>query len=110
MLEIGTVFDGKYKILSKVGQGGMSTVYLAINEKANKPWAIKEVRKDGIHNFEVVKQSLLIETDLLKNCPIPIYQVSLILLILLTQTSHCFLIEVIAFGEENQLSKRTYFA
>ena len=80
----------------------MSTVYLAINEKANKPWAIKEVRKDGIQNFEVVKQSLLIETDLLKNCPIPIYQVSLILL---TQTSHCFLIEVIAFGEENQLSK-----
>ena len=80
----------------------MSTVYLAINEKANKPWAIKEVRKDGIQNFEVVKQSLLIETDLLKNCPIPIYQVSLILL---TQISHCFLIEVIAFGEENQLSK-----
>lgn len=71
MLEIGTVFDGKYKILSKVGQGGMSTVYLAINEKANKPWAIKEVRKDGIHNFEVVKQSLLIETDLLKKLSHP---------------------------------------
>lgn len=71
MLEIGTVFDGKYRILSKVGQGGMSTVYLAINEKANKPWAIKEVRKDGIQNFEVVKQSLLIETDLLKKLSHP---------------------------------------
>ncbi len=71
MLEIGTVFDGKYRILSKVGQGGMSTVYLAINEKANKPWAIKEVRKDGVQNFEVVKQSLLIETDLLKKLSHP---------------------------------------
>lgn len=33
MLEIGSIVDGKYRILSKVGQGGMSTVYLAINEK-----------------------------------------------------------------------------
>jgi serine/threonine-protein kinase len=66
MLEIGAVIDGKYRILSKVGQGGMSTVYLAINEKANKPWAIKEVRKDGVQNFEVVRQSLMVETDLLK--------------------------------------------
>lgn len=39
MLDIGTVIDGKYKILNKIGHGGMSTVYLAINEKANKPWA-----------------------------------------------------------------------
>ena len=32
MLEIGTLVDGKYKILNKVGQGGMSVVYLAMNE------------------------------------------------------------------------------
>lgn len=66
MLGIGTVVDGKYKILSKIGQGGMSVVYMAINERANKTWAIKEVRKDGIQNFEVVKQGLIVETDMLK--------------------------------------------
>lgn len=66
MLETGTVVDGKYKILSIIGHGGMSTVYLAINEKANKPWAIKEVRKDGVKDFEVVRQSLMVETDMLK--------------------------------------------
>lgn len=44
MLQIGSVIDGKYKILNEIGHGGMSTVYLAINEKANKPWAVKEVR------------------------------------------------------------------
>lgn len=71
MLEVGTLIDGKYRILSQVGRGGMSTVYLAINAKANKPWAIKEVRKDGVQNFEVVRQSLIVETDLLKKLEHP---------------------------------------
>lgn len=66
MLEIGSIVDGKYKILSEIGRGGMSTVYLAMNERANKPWAIKEVRKDGVENFEVIKQSQMVETDMLK--------------------------------------------
>lgn len=66
MLEIGSIVDGKYKILNEVGHGGMSIVYLAMNEKANKQWAIKEVRKDGVKDFEVVKQSLVAETDMLK--------------------------------------------
>lgn len=66
MLEIGSVIDGKYKVLNKIGQGGMSVVYLAMNEKANKQWAIKEVRKDGVKDYEVVKQGLIVETDLLK--------------------------------------------
>ena len=66
MLQIGSIIDGKYKILNKIGQGGMSVVYLAMNERANKQWAIKEVRKDGVQNFEVVKQGLIAETDLLK--------------------------------------------
>lgn len=71
MLEIGSIIDGKYKILSKIGQGGMSTVYLAINEKANKPWAIKEVRKTGVKDFEIVRQSLLVEIELLRKLKHP---------------------------------------
>ena len=66
MLEIGTLLNGTYKILSVVGRGGMSVVYLAINERANKTWAVKEVRKDGISDFEVVKQGLIVETEMLK--------------------------------------------
>lgn len=66
MLQIGSLVDGKYKILNKVGQGGMSVVYLAMNEKANKQWAVKEVRKDGVLDFESVKQGLVAETDILK--------------------------------------------
>lgn len=71
MLEIGSVLDGKYKILNKIGQGGMSVVYLAMNEKANKQWAIKEVRKDGKQDIEVVKQNLIAETDILKKLSHP---------------------------------------
>ena len=66
MLEIGSLIDGKYRILRICGQGGMSTVYMAINERANKTWAIKEIRKDGIQDYEVVKQGLIVETDMLK--------------------------------------------
>lgn len=66
MLQIGELVDGKYKILNKVGQGGMSVVYLAMNEKANKQWAVKEVRKDGVKDFEIVKQGLVAEIDILK--------------------------------------------
>ena len=71
MLEIGSLVDGKYKILNTVGQGGMSVVYLAMNEKANKQWAVKEVRKDGVKDFEVVKQGLVAETDILKKLSHP---------------------------------------
>ena len=59
MLQIGSYVDGKYKVLNKIGQGGMSVVYLALNEKANKTWAIKEVRKDGQQDFTTVKQGLI---------------------------------------------------
>lgn len=71
MLEIGSIIDGKYKILSEIGRGGMSIVYLAINEKANKPWAIKEIRKEGVENYEVIKQSQVVETDMLKKLKHP---------------------------------------
>lgn len=58
MLKIGSLVDGKYKILSKVGQGGMSVVYMAINEKANKTWAVKEVRKDGVLDLRQLSRDL----------------------------------------------------
>lgn len=71
MLQVGSIVDNKYKILSEVGHGGMSVVYLAINERANKTWAIKEVRKDGVCDFEAVKQGLVAETDMLKKLSHP---------------------------------------
>ena len=66
MLEVGSLLDGKYKILNEIGHGGMSVVYLALNERANKTWAVKEVRKDGGNDTTVVSQGLVAETEMLK--------------------------------------------
>ena len=71
MLEVGTLLDGKYKILNEIGRGGMSVVYLAINERANKTWAVKEVRKDGGNDAEIVSQGLAAETEMLKKLDHP---------------------------------------
>ena len=70
MLETGVLLDGKYKILNVIGQGGMSVVYLAINERANKTWAVKEVRKDGV-NSGIFRQGLIAETEMLKKLDHP---------------------------------------
>lgn len=100
MLEIGSLVDGKYKILSKVGQGGMSVVYMAINEKANKTWAVKEVRKDGVLNFEAVKQGLVVETDILKKLSHP----SLPSIIDVIDTNDSFII-IMDYIQGNSLEK-----
>lgn len=67
MLEIGTLLNGTYKILSVgwPGRHGVLSIW-QINERANKTWAVKEVRKDGVSDFEVVKQGLIVETEMLK--------------------------------------------
>ena len=46
MLEIGSIVGGKYKVLNIIGQGGMSTVYLAMNERANKQCQHKKPSQD----------------------------------------------------------------
>ena len=67
----GTVIGGKYEILRVVGTGGMSVVYQVNDTHLNKNWALKEVRKDGIRNYEIVKQGLVVETDMLKKLSHP---------------------------------------
>jgi serine/threonine-protein kinase len=71
MLEVGSLVDGKYRILDEVGRGGMSVVYLARNIRTNKQWAIKEVRKDGTNDFDIVRANLVAETDILKKLDHP---------------------------------------
>lgn len=71
VLEIGSLVDGKYRILDEVGRGGMSVVYLARNVRTNKQWAIKEVRKDGTNDYDIVRSNLIAETDILKKLDHP---------------------------------------
>ena len=72
MAEIGSVIDGKYEILRKIGQGGMSVVYLAMDTHLNKQWAVKEIRKKGNGKEDVViVNSLLAEANMMKNLDHP---------------------------------------
>ena len=61
LFETGTLIEGKYKILDQIGKGGMSVVYRAVVERANKMWAVKVVRKDGKNDYNIVKQNIIAE-------------------------------------------------
>lgn len=56
--QIGTVIDGKYEILKQIGKGGMSTVYLAMDNRLNKQWAVKEISRTGFgkNNEEIINE------------------------------------------------------
>lgn len=72
MAHIGAVIDGKYEILKQIGKGGMSKVYLAMDQRLNKQWAVKEIIKCTKNkNNEVVVQSLIAEANLMKKLDHP---------------------------------------
>lgn len=72
MAQLGLVIDNKYEILKEIGKGGMSTVYLAMDKRLNKQWAVKEIKKvANDKNNEIVVQSLLIEANMMKKLDHP---------------------------------------
>lgn len=66
-VRVGDVIKGKYKILSLIGKGGMSRVFLAMDmELTNKQWAIKEVDRSAVDpTGRPIEQSLANEANLL---------------------------------------------
>lgn len=68
----GQIIDGKYEILREIGRGGMSVVYLAMDKRLNKQWAIKEFRKDkDDESRRIALESLLKEANLMKKLDHP---------------------------------------
>lgn len=67
MANVGQIIDDKYEILTLIGQGGMSKVYLARDKRLNKQWAVKEIQKKAKDkNNEVVVQSAIAEANMIK--------------------------------------------
>ena len=71
MVKVGTVLEDKYEILKKIGQGGMSIVYVAMDIRLNKQWAIKEIKNDGKKNKDTLLKGLEIEANILKKVDHP---------------------------------------
>ena len=72
MARLGTVIDNKYEILKEIGKGGMSTVYLAMDKRLNKQWAVKELRRiPGNENNKILVKSLIIEANMMKKLDHP---------------------------------------
>ena len=71
MLKIGELIENRYRVLYQIGKGGYSNVYLVLNEKANKQWAIKEVQKSADEQGQAVRQNLIAETEILKHLKHP---------------------------------------
>lgn len=72
MLKEGTVLDGKYEILRRIGEGGMSTVYLARNNRMNMQLAVKEIKNDGSKSTEILLKGLEREANILKDVDHPV--------------------------------------
>ena len=72
MLKEGTVLDGKYEILKQIGEGGMSVVYLARNNRMNMQLAVKEIKNDGSKSTEILLKGLEREANILKNVDHPV--------------------------------------
>ena len=47
MARAGEILDGKYVLQRKIGQGGMSEVWMAADIRLGKRWAVKEIRRTG---------------------------------------------------------------
>ncbi|MFF2448940.1 protein kinase [Neobacillus sp. NPDC058068] len=66
MIKIGTIIDERYEILKEIGRGGMSIVYLAMDNRLKKSLVIKDIRKRANKNDELLVNSLVVEANMLK--------------------------------------------
>lgn len=69
-VQIGTIIDGKYKIIAKLGDGVFTKVYLAENQKTKKKWAIKviDISQD---NYSLFSERLSNEINILNKLQHP---------------------------------------
>lgn len=72
MAYLGEIIDDKYEVLREIGRGGMSIVYLAMDKRLNKQWAIKEFRKDkDDESKRLALKALIDEANLMKKLDHP---------------------------------------
>ncbi|MCH4190965.1 MAG: serine/threonine protein kinase [Butyrivibrio sp.] len=71
MLTQESILGGKYRIQKQIGQGGMSSVYLAENRESGCRFALKEIRRKGRLQENFVRERLISEKEILKQLSHP---------------------------------------
>jgi len=66
LIKIGTIIDERYEILKEIGRGGMSIVYLAMDNRLKKSLVVKDIRKRANKDDELLINSLVVEANMLK--------------------------------------------
>ena len=67
MVAENTLVGKRYRILTQIGKGGMSTVYLALDSSLNKQWAVKEIKNvSNPVQRDLVIKSLTVEANMIK--------------------------------------------
>lgn len=66
MIEIGSIIDDRYEILKEIGRGGMSIVYLAMDNRLKKSVVVKDIRKRDNIDSKLLLDSLNVEANMLK--------------------------------------------
>lgn len=67
MVSNGMAVGGRYRPMRIIGEGGMSTVWIAMDQTLGKQWAVKEIKlSDDPAEREVVESSLVAEANLIK--------------------------------------------
>lgn len=64
---VGRIIDNKYEILTPIGRGGMSYVWLGRDKRLDKMWAIKEFRPSTISSQGAAnRQAIIDEANFIK--------------------------------------------
>ena len=71
MLRCGHILEGRYEIQSVIGRGGMSTVFLAIDNRLGKKRAIKEICRTDCENAQLLQNISMTEAEMLKKLDHP---------------------------------------
>lgn len=72
MAEVGSVLGDKYEVLKQIGQGGMSLVYMVMDIRIKKQWAVKEIKTGKYPEKERFRKSLQMEANVLKMLDHPV--------------------------------------
>lgn len=63
----GEILGEKYEILKQIGEGGSGRVYLVMDTRLHKNWALKAVSMQGEGADPLKRRTLIKETEMLKN-------------------------------------------